>query len=83
MFFNKKIFFDEMINEKFNFQNNNDHQSSRNDDFSSLNNATLLFSFFAHQVKSFKHFYFKIFVEKKREQNKNEDEFIKTNNIIF
>ena len=83
MFFNEKIFFNEMINEKFNFQNNNDHQLSRNNDLSLLNDVISLFSFLAHRIKSFKYFYFKIFVEKKREQNKDEDEFTKTNNIIF
>ena len=83
MFFNERMFFDEMIDEKFNFRNDNDHQSSRNDDFSLLNDATSLFSFFAHRVKSFEHFHFEIFVEKRREQNENEDEFTKTNNIIF
>ena len=83
MFFNEKMFFNEMIDEKFDFRNDNDHQSSRNDDLSLLNDITSLFSFLAHQIKSFEHFHFKIFVEKKREQNENENEFTKTNDIIF
>ena len=77
------MFFDKMIDEKFNFLNDNDHQLSRNNDFALLNNTTSLFTFFAHQIKLFKHFYFKIFIEKRRKQNNDENEFAKINNIIF
>ena len=83
MFFNKKMFFNEIINEKFNFLNDNNYQLLRNNNFSSLNDVTSLFSFFIHWIKSFKHFYFKIFIKKKREQNDNKNEFIKINDIIF
>ena len=83
MFFDERMFFNEMIDEKFDFWSDNNHQSLWNNDFLLLNNATSLFSLFAHRIKLFKHFYFEIFIEKEREQNENKDEFIKVNNIIF